>query len=94
MTLAEMDRNPVEEVKLFVNGEMDKKVQQQQSQSTPSEQSFAKSMLPIACYCSASILMTITNKYVLSGYEFNMNFFLLTVQVQIEFTCVVIYVFL
>ncbi|CAG8566900.1 6034_t:CDS:2 [Paraglomus brasilianum] len=82
MTLAEMDRNPVEEVKLFVNGEMDKKVPQQ-SQPTPSEQSYIKSMLPVACYCSASVLMTITNKYVLSGYDFNMNFFLLTVQAAV-----------
>ncbi|KAI9301502.1 hypothetical protein BJ944DRAFT_168943 [Cunninghamella echinulata] len=39
-----------------------------------------KAALPIACYCFASILMTVTNKYVLSGYGFNMNFLLLTVQ--------------
>ncbi|OAD67442.1 hypothetical protein PHYBLDRAFT_75134 [Phycomyces blakesleeanus NRRL 1555(-)] len=31
-------------------------------------------------YCFASILMTVTNKYVLSGFEFNMNFLLLSVQ--------------
>ncbi|EPS41189.1 hypothetical protein H072_4926 [Dactylellina haptotyla CBS 200.50] len=34
----------------------------------------------IASYCGASILMTVTNKYVLSGYHFNLNFFLLIVQ--------------
>ncbi|KAI7869692.1 GDP-mannose transporter [Spinellus fusiger] len=39
-----------------------------------------RAALPIASYCCASILMTVTNKYVLSGYEFNMNFLLLTVQ--------------
>ncbi|KAI8083070.1 uncharacterized protein BX664DRAFT_339760 [Halteromyces radiatus] len=39
-----------------------------------------RAALPIACYCFASILMTVTNKYVLSGYGFNMNFMLLTVQ--------------
>ncbi|CAO3591519.1 unnamed protein product [Absidia cylindrospora] len=39
-----------------------------------------RASLPIACYCFASILMTVTNKYVLSGYGFNMNFMLLTVQ--------------
>ncbi|CAG8454566.1 4316_t:CDS:2 [Ambispora leptoticha] len=36
--------------------------------------------LPILSYCGASILMTVTNKYVLSGYDFNMNFLLLTIQ--------------
>ncbi|KAI9028195.1 hypothetical protein CLU79DRAFT_697224 [Phycomyces nitens] len=40
----------------------------------------ARAALPIVSYCFASILMTVTNKYVLSGYEFNMNFLLLTVQ--------------
>ncbi|CAI2166692.1 14464_t:CDS:2 [Funneliformis geosporum] len=40
----------------------------------------ATGTLPILTYCAASILMTVTNKYVLSGYEFNMNFFLLGVQ--------------
>lgn len=37
--------------------------------------------IAIASYCGASILMTVTNKYVLSGYSFNLNFFLLIVQV-------------
>ncbi|KAI9486134.1 MAG: hypothetical protein EXX96DRAFT_495818 [Benjaminiella poitrasii] len=39
-----------------------------------------RAVLPIASYCCASILMTVTNKYVLSGYDFNMNFLLLTIQ--------------
>ncbi|KAI7904811.1 uncharacterized protein BX663DRAFT_503654 [Cokeromyces recurvatus] len=39
-----------------------------------------RAILPIASYCLASILMTVTNKYVLSGYDFNMNFLLLTIQ--------------
>ncbi|KAI9314731.1 hypothetical protein BX666DRAFT_1962941 [Dichotomocladium elegans] len=39
-----------------------------------------RASLPIASYCVASILMTVTNKYVVSGYGFNMNFLLLTVQ--------------
>lgn len=38
--------------------------------------------LPIICYCAASILMTVTNKYCLSGRDFNLNFFLLMVQVS------------
>lgn len=41
-----------------------------------------RAVLPIASYCFASILMTVTNKYVLSGYDFNMNFLLLTIQVR------------
>lgn len=40
-----------------------------------------RAVLPVASYCCASILMTVTNKYVLSGYDFNMNFLLLTIQV-------------
>ncbi|EPY50302.1 GDP-mannose transporter Vrg4 [Schizosaccharomyces cryophilus OY26] len=36
--------------------------------------------LPVASYCMASILMTMTNKYVLSSPGYNMNFLLLTVQ--------------
>jgi GDP-mannose transporter len=38
-------------------------------------------LLPILSYCAASILMTVANKYVLSGYDFNLNFFLCMVQV-------------
>ncbi|TKA48332.1 GDP-mannose transporter 1, partial [Cryomyces minteri] len=37
-------------------------------------------LLPILAYCGSSILMTVTNKYVLSGMDFNLNFFLLCVQ--------------
>ncbi|GAM84758.1 hypothetical protein ANO11243_027590 [Dothideomycetidae sp. 11243] len=37
--------------------------------------------VPVAAYCASSILMTVTNKYVLSGHEgFNLNLFLLFVQ--------------
>ena len=38
--------------------------------------------LPVVSYCASSILMTVTNKYVLSNDGFNLNFFLLTVQVK------------
>ncbi|KAL8724893.1 MAG: hypothetical protein Q9181_006636 [Wetmoreana brouardii] len=37
-------------------------------------------VLPVLSYCGSSILMTVTNKYVLSGFGFNLNFFLLCVQ--------------
>ena len=39
-------------------------------------------IVPILSYCISSILMTVTNKYVLSGLDFNLNFFLLCVQVR------------
>lgn len=38
--------------------------------------------LSILAYCGSSILMTCTNKFVLTG-TFNLNFFLLAVQVGI-----------
>ncbi|CAG8612214.1 1675_t:CDS:2 [Rhizophagus irregularis] len=47
----------------------------------------ATGTLPILTYCAASILMTVTNKYVLSGYDFNMNFLLLGIQ---SIVCVVL----
>ena len=40
-----------------------------------------KAGLPILTYCIASIVMTVTNKFVVSG-DFNMVFLLLTVQVS------------
>ncbi|RAL08373.1 GDP-mannose transporter [Aspergillus homomorphus CBS 101889] len=36
--------------------------------------------LPVLAYCGSSILMTVMNKYVLSGTDFNLNFFLLCIQ--------------
>lgn len=47
----------------------------------------ATGVLPVLTYCAASILMTVTNKYVLSAYEFNMNFLLLGIQ---SISCVVL----
>ena len=38
-------------------------------------------IFPVLSYCVSSILMTVTNKFVLSG-SFNLNFFLLCVQVS------------
>ncbi|KAF2715034.1 GDP-mannose transporter [Pleomassaria siparia CBS 279.74] len=43
-------------------------------------------MLAVLGYCASSILMTVTNKYVLSGVDYNLNFFLLCVQAVV---CVV-----
>ena len=39
-------------------------------------------IFPVLSYCGSSILMTVTNKFVLSGLGFNLNFFLLCVQVS------------
>lgn len=52
---------------------------------TKSSSSLASSIsnsgpISIFAYCLSSILMTVTNKYVLSGFSFNLNFFLLAVQ--------------
>lgn len=48
----------------------------------PATSTTGNPIFPILSYCGASILMTVTNKYVLSGYDFNLNFFLLCVQVS------------
>lgn len=37
-------------------------------------------MFAVLAYCGSSILMTVTNKFVLSGHGFNLSFFLLCVQ--------------
>jgi len=50
----------------------------------PASSVVSNPLLPILSYCGASILMTVTNKYVLSGYDFNLNFFLCMVQVSIS----------
>ena len=49
--------------------------------STPAVTVTSSPVVPILAYCGSSILMTVTNKYVLSGLDFNLNFFLLCVQV-------------
>ncbi|KAG0664052.1 GDP-mannose transporter into the lumen of the Golgi [Rhodotorula mucilaginosa] len=46
--------------------------------------------LPVLCYCASSILMTVINKYVVSGSQFNMNFLLLTIQSVVCVSCVVV----
>lgn len=38
-------------------------------------------IFPVLAYCGSSIMMTVMNKYVLSGLDFNLNFLLLMVQV-------------
>ncbi|EMD38859.1 hypothetical protein CERSUDRAFT_112581 [Gelatoporia subvermispora B] len=43
---------------------------------------------PIVCYCIASILMTVVNKFVVSGQGFNMNFLLLGIQSTVCVACV------
>ncbi|KDR67929.1 hypothetical protein GALMADRAFT_231560 [Galerina marginata CBS 339.88] len=45
---------------------------------------------PILCYCVASILMTVVNKFVVSGDKFSMNFLLLCIQSFVCVSCVVI----
>ncbi|KAJ7355526.1 hypothetical protein DFH08DRAFT_852702 [Mycena albidolilacea] len=50
----------------------------------------ASAIPPIACYCMASILMTVVNKFVVSGANFSMNFLLLCIQSMVCIGCVVI----
>lgn len=51
-------------------------------------QQTVSSLAPIACYCAASILMTVVNKYVVSGRNFSMNFLLLCIQSSVCVACV------
>ncbi|KAI0372802.1 UDP-galactose transporter [Pilatotrama ljubarskyi] len=48
----------------------------------------ASTVAPVVCYCMASILMTVVNKYVVSGTGFNMNFLLLCMQSSVCVACV------
>lgn len=54
----------------------------QHNYAPPTSSAANNPILPILSYCGSSILMTVTNKYVLSGLNFNLNFFLLCVQVR------------
>ena len=51
---------------------------------TPMTAVASNPIFPVLSYCGSSILMTVTNKYVLSGFGFNLNFFLLCVQVCLQ----------
>ncbi|KAG8903906.1 GDP-mannose transporter into the lumen of the Golgi [Tulasnella sp. 403] len=57
----------------------------------PTETStWSTAALPILSYCCASILMTVVNKFVVSGAHFSMNFLLLALQSIFCILCVVI----
>lgn len=43
--------------------------------------------ISILAYCLASISMTVTNKYCVSGSNWNLNFFYLAIQVCVECHC-------
>lgn len=67
--------------KLNADGDRFKPRSQSQTRGAPSPPIANHPMLPIISYCGSSILMTVTNKYVLSGHDFNLQFFLLCIQV-------------
>lgn len=46
--------------------------------------------IPILSYCCASITMTVTNKFVVSGTSFNMTFLLITIQALVCVICVIV----
>jgi len=48
-------------------------------------------LLPVTSYCAASILMTVVNKYCVSGQQFTMNFLLLTIQSTVCVACVLFF---
>ncbi|PFH51878.1 hypothetical protein AMATHDRAFT_58081 [Amanita thiersii Skay4041] len=48
----------------------------------------SSAVLPILCYCLASIVMTIVNKFVVSGANFSMTFLLLCMQSSVCIGCV------
>lgn len=52
-----------------------------QGRSQPPSSVANNPVFPVLAYCGSSILMTVMNKYVLSGTDFNLNLFLLCVQV-------------
>lgn len=59
--------------------------QQEQQPSSPMAQPAGLTNNPVVAilsYCGSSILMTTTNKYVMSGVDFNLSFFLLCIQVR------------
>ncbi|KAG8696368.1 GDP-mannose transporter into the lumen of the Golgi [Ceratobasidium sp. 395] len=65
-------------------------VELRKDQAIKSEaEGWAASAPPILFYCLASILMTVTNKFVLSGANFNMNFAFLAIQSITGVGCVV-----
>jgi GDP-mannose transporter len=47
----------------------------------PHEKPSNEALISIISYCVSSIVMTTSNKYVLSGADYNLNFLLLAVQV-------------
>lgn len=48
-----------------------------------------KALPPILSYCSASIMMTVINKFVLSGQKFSMNLIVLLIQSVVGVLCVI-----
>ncbi|ODQ82815.1 hypothetical protein BABINDRAFT_31545 [Babjeviella inositovora NRRL Y-12698] len=59
---------------------MDKKETSPAALATAANSIVNNGPVAIGAYCFSSILMTVTNKYVVSGSDFNLNFFLLAVQ--------------
>jgi len=63
------------------NNTFDAAPKPQQMASSPPTALSNNPPMSILAYCGSSILMTVTNKYVLNS-SFNLNFFLLAVQVR------------
>ncbi|KAK4539792.1 GDP-mannose transporter [Oleoguttula mirabilis] len=83
--MAEREKRDREEVSIQLgdrqpNGHFDAAPKPQPAMLSPATSATSSPVVSIMCYCGSSILMTVTNKYVLSGTNFNLNFFLLCVQ--------------
>ncbi|KAF2142842.1 uncharacterized protein K452DRAFT_269329 [Aplosporella prunicola CBS 121167] len=73
------DTKKSDDYALDIDPKQDRSPSPKMAPSTSSTMS-GNPILPVLAYCGSSILMTVTNKYVLSGTGFNLNFFLLCVQ--------------
>lgn len=82
-----LERGDYKNVALEEEDVVEMKKQLATGSSKESHQSVS-SFAPIACYCAASILMTVVNKYVVSGRNFSMNFLLLCIQSSVCVACV------
>ncbi|KAH8832572.1 GDP-mannose transporter [Flagelloscypha sp. PMI_526] len=60
------------------------------SSTSEAQRASSEGIASIVCYCFASILMTVVNKFVVSGKDFTMNFLLLTIQSSVCCLCVLL----
>jgi len=73
-----------------IQGEKDT-TRPKKTQSSSSAWDTSLSTVPaVVCYCLSSILMTVVNKFVVSGTNFSMTFLLLCIQSTVSVVCVTV----